>query len=61
MASKRFIRKAQDAYREAKAAGDADEATRIFRALEMAYCGESDATCRHLSGWEPKLGKDGRA
>ncbi len=60
MASTRFITKAQAAYAAAVAEGDTEEARRVFRAIELAMCGESDRTARHLSGWEPKLGTDGR-
>lgn len=53
MASKTFIKAAQEDLKAANEAQDTERAKVIFSALELAYCGESDRNCRIWSGYEP--------
>ena len=54
MASKTFIAQAQTDLKAAQDANDTERVRAIFEALQLAFCGESDRTCRHLSGYEPR-------
>lgn len=61
MASTRFIQKAQAAYVAATAAGETEEARRIFRWLEAGLSGESNRTAEWVSGYSPARRDVGRS